>query len=67
MRSFDFDDIEAVEFIDNDEDFDEELEEFIAHHGTLMKVIHLTLVAILGVVARMLIRDMAASQLKLMK
>ena len=36
MRSYDFDDIEAVEFIDNDiydEDFDE-LEEYIAHHGT---------------------------------
>lgn len=34
MRSFDFNEIEAVEFVDNDEDFDEELEEFIAHHGT---------------------------------
>lgn len=36
MRSYDFDDIEAVEFIDNDvdEDLEAEIEEFIAHHGT---------------------------------
>lgn len=35
MRSFDFDDIEAVEFIDDDYDEDlDELEEYIAHYGT---------------------------------
>ena len=34
MRSFDFDDIEAVEFIDNDEEDFDELEGFIAHYGT---------------------------------
>ena len=35
MRSFDFDKIEAVEFIDEFEDEDlEEIEEFIAHYGT---------------------------------
>ena len=36
MRSYDFDDIEAVEFIDDDvdEDLEAEIEEFIAHYGT---------------------------------